>query len=90
MASRGRGRHRSNLMKGRMAGRFVGWCIFGAHEGRTRILHEVVKGCEGLNLSLDFSLVCQLILDVLELCLVLIATLHRVGLHQGLWSRICV
>ena len=73
-----------------MAGRFVGWCIFGAHESRTRILHEVVKGCEGLNLSLDFSLVCQLILDVLELCLVLIATLHRVGLHQGLWSRICV
>ena len=77
-------------MKGRVAGRVVGWCIFGAHEGRTRILHEVVKGCERLNLSLDLSLVCQLILDVLELCLVLIATLYRIGLHQGLRSRICV
>ena len=73
-----------------MGARFVSWCIFGSHEGSTRILHEVVKGCERLNLSLDLSLVCQLILDVLELCLVLIATLYRIGLHQGLRSRICV
>jgi hypothetical protein len=64
-----------------MCARFVSWCIFVSHKGSTRILHEVVKGCEWLNLSLDLSLVCELVLDVLELRLVLIATLHREGLH---------
>ena len=64
MAGLGLGWHRSDLMKGWMGARFVSWRIFDSHEGSTRILHEVVKGCERLNLTLDLSLVCQLILDV--------------------------
>ena len=68
-------------MKGRMGGRFISWCIFGTHEGRTRVLHEVVKGRERLNLRQDLCLVCELILDVLDLRLILIATLHSEGLH---------
>lgn len=64
-----------------MGCRFVSWRIFCTHEGSTRVLHEVVEGCERLNLNLDLSLICKLILDVLKLRLVLIATLHREWLH---------